>query len=224
MDQKEYFQKVALFRYALIAPAVTNTFEAASIAAYFRNVAAKPHAAPNGKTATVSACSLERWYYQYKRSGIIGLTPQRRRDSGASRALPKAAIEEIHSIKGRFPHITGKAIYQKLIESGHVDASKTSLATVHRFIRGNGLKAPITGANAVKAFEMEFANDCWQADTSRGPVVKIDGAKRQTFLISFIDDASRMLTHTQFYLNDNAINMQDSLKQAIAKFGAPKKL
>jgi hypothetical protein len=33
-----------------------------------------------------------------------------------------------------------------------------------------------------------------------------------------------MLTHTQFYLNDNAINMQDSLKQAIAKFGAPKKL
>jgi transposase InsO family protein len=69
---------------------------------------------------------------------------------------------------------------------------------------------------------MEFANDSWQADTSWGPVIKIEGRKTQLFLIAFIDDASRMITHWQFYLNDNAINMQDSFRQGIAKFGIPK--
>ena len=31
-----------------------------------------------------------------------------------------------------------------------------------------------------------------------------------------------MILHAQFYLKDNAINMQDSFRQAIAKFGVPK--
>jgi hypothetical protein len=31
-----------------------------------------------------------------------------------------------------------------------------------------------------------------------------------------------MILHAQFYLNDNAINMQDSFRKAIAKFGVPK--
>jgi len=35
-------------------------------------------------------------------------------------------------------------------------------------------------------------------------------------------DASRMILHFQFYLNDTAVNMQDSFKKAIAKFGTPK--
>ena len=224
MDQQEYFRKTALFRFALIAPAVTSTFEAPSVAGYFRNAAARPHAGPDGKPVTVSAYSLERWYYAYKRSGIEGITPKARADSGAPRALSEGATEQIRAIKEKFPYITGKAIYRKLIGSGHINAKSTSLATVHRFIRSNGLKSPAPGAVAVKAFEMEFANDCWQADTSRGPVIMIDGVKRQTFLISFIDDASRLLAHTQFYLNDNAVNMQDSLKQAIAKCGIHKKL
>jgi hypothetical protein len=33
-----------------------------------------------------------------------------------------------------------------------------------------------------------------------------------------------MNLHSQFYLNDNAINMQDSFKQAISKFGIPKRI
>lgn len=71
---------------------------------------------------------------------------------------------------------------------------------------------------------MEFANDCWQGDTSHGPVITIDGKKVQTYLIQLIDDASRLLVGYQFYLNDNAINFQAVLKQAIKIYGVPKKL
>lgn len=224
MNKDDLHQQIALFRYSLIAPAVANTFEAASMAAYFRSVASKAHQAPNGKTVSVSVYALERWYYQYKRSGLPGITPTGRSDFGTPRSLSVRAIEYIWDTKEHFPHITGKAIYKKMIEDGVIRACDTSLATIHRYIRKHGLKTPKVGANAVKTFELEYVNDCWQADTSRGPVIKINGKKHQTFLISFIDDASRMLLHTQFYLNDNAVNMQDSFKQAIAKFGVPKRL
>ena len=224
MTDDEKKQQTALFRYSLIAPAVAGTFEAPSLAQYFRNIAAKKHKDPDGELVSVTPYSLERWLCNYRRSGLAGITPKERIDRGKPRALPGNAIDRLHEIKGQFPYITGKAIYSKLIAEGALNAAETSLATLHRYIRNNGLKLPAENAQAVKAFEMEHANDCWQADTSQGPVIKVAGKKQQTFLISFLDDASRMIVHAQFYSNDNAINMQDSFKQAIAKFGVPKML
>jgi transposase InsO family protein len=145
-----------------------------------------------------------------------------RADAGKPRKLSETAISKVYEFKENFPHITGKAVYRKLIEAGAVNAADTSVDTVQRFIRNNGLKLSAANQQVVKAFEMEFANDCWQADTSRGPVISIDRTKTQTFLIALIDDASRMTPHWQFYLADNAVNMQDSLRQGIAKFGIPK--
>jgi len=224
MDKDKKDLQIALFRYSLIAPAITNTFEAPSLAQYFRNIAAKKHTGPDGKQVTVTYHSLERWFYSYRKDGLAGITPKERVDRGRPRALPASAADKIYALKEKLPYITGKAVYARLIEEGDIDASKTSLATVHRYIRNNGLKFQPENAQEVKAFEMEFANDCWQADTSRGPVIRIDGRKTQTFLISFLDDSSRMIMHAQFYTNDNGINMQDSFRQAIAKFGVPKKL
>ena len=224
MDKDDKFQQTALFRYSLIAPAVVGTFEAPSLAQYFRNIAAKRHKGPNGSYIDVTYHSLERWYYDYKKSGLAGITPKGRIDQGKPRALSTDAIHLIQSLKEDFPYITGKAIYNKLVEGGSINAAETSLSTVQRFIRNNGLKHPAENAQEMRAFEMEFANDCWQADTSQGPTIKISGRKAQTFLIIFLDDASRMILHAQFYLNDNAVNMQDSFKQAIAKFGVPKML
>jgi transposase InsO family protein len=222
MNKDEQFQKIALFRYSLIASAVVGTFEAPSLAQHFRNVAAKKHLHPDGTYISISFHSLERWLYMYKKFGLQGITPVVRSDTGKPRALSETAILKIHELKEKFPYITGKAIYKKLIEAGVINAADTSLATVQRFIRNNDLKSSAVNQQTVKAFEMEFANDCWQADTSWGPVIKIDGKKTQTFLVAFIDDASRLITHWQFYLSDNAINMQDSFRQAIAKFGVPK--
>jgi transposase InsO family protein len=224
MTKDERFQKIALFRYSLIASAIVGTYEAPSIAQHLRNVASKKHLHPDGTHVSVSFHSLERWYYRYKKSGLVGITPIARTDTGRPRALTETTIAKIYELKEKFPYITGKAIYKKLIESGSINASDTSLSTIQRFIRNNNLKPATESQQTVKAFEMEFANDCWQADTSRTAVIKINGVKTQTFLIAFIDDCSRMITHWQFYGADNAINMQDSFRQAIAKFGVPKML
>jgi hypothetical protein len=70
---------------------------------------------------------------------------------------------------------------------------------------------------------MEHANDCWQSDCSSGPVIMVNGKKTQTFLYAHIDDASRHVLHAEFYFRDNAVNMQDSFKKAIAKAGIPRR-
>jgi hypothetical protein len=224
MIREEKKQQIALFRYSLIASAVANTFEAPSIAQHFRNIAAKKHPHPDGSLVEVNYASLERWFYNYKKFGLSGITPKARVDTGKPRVLSEETIEAIYNLREKFPYITGKAIYNKLIEEGIVNAKDISLATIHRYIRNNGLK-PFTGiAQEVRTFEMEFANDCWQSDYSSGPIITVSGKKIQTFLIAFLDDASRHILHAQFYANENSVNMQDSFRQAISKFGVPKKL
>jgi len=75
-----------------------------------------------------------------------------------------------------------------------------------------------------RAFEMEFANDMWDADTSHGPYLTINGKKVKTYLIAIIDDASRLITNAKFYFEDNAINFQLTFKEALKKYGVPKRI
>jgi transposase InsO family protein len=220
----EELQKIALFRFSLIAPLVNNTYEALSKMEYFRNIASREHKLPDGTEVKLAASTLKKWYLKYMKLGIDGLMPKIRNDAGKPRVINEEAINKIHEIKEIFPYITGKMIYQKLVEEGYIKANNVSLASVHRYLRDNNLKRNQVSPSERKAFEMEFANDCWQADTSVGPKIVIDRIKVQTYLISILDDASRLIVHAQFFLRDNAVNMQEALKKAIAKHGVPKRL
>jgi transposase InsO family protein len=215
---------IALFRFSLIAPVVNDTFDAISQMEYFRNISAKTHTLPDGSSVKFSAGAIKKWFLTYRKEGFEALVPKTRRDLGKPRNLDLNAMNQIHALKEKFPYITGKLIYHKLVEEGYIKVNKTSLATVQRYIRDNNLKRTQIVPVDRRAFEMQFANDCWQSDTSHGPVIKVNNQKRQTYLIIFIDDASRMVLHGEFFFNDNAINMQVVFKKAISKYGVPKKL
>jgi hypothetical protein len=133
-------------------------------------------------------------------------------------------MQQIHEIKLTYPYITGTLVYQKLIEQGVLQESKASLTTVLRYIKANHLRRQEVAPTDRKAFEMERANDCWQADSSAGPVITVDGRKRKTWLICFLDDASRLVTHGGFFFNDNSVNVQIVFKKAVLKFGVPKRV
>jgi len=65
----------------------------------------------------------------------------------------------------------------------------------------------------------------WQADTLYGPSIKLsDGQWKKTFLIAFIDDASRVITHAQFFWRDNTANMVNAFRCALYKRGKPERL
>jgi len=222
--QDKNSHELALFRFSLIAPVVNETYDAYSKMQFFRDIASKTHTLPDGKSVKLASSTIKRWFLCYKNAGFDALIPKTRADAGRPRVLDSDCIEKIHSLKEKYPYITGKLLYQKLVEEGYIKVTSTSLSTVLRYIRDNNLKRNQITPIDRRAFEMEFANDCWQSDTSHGPVIKVNGLKRQTYLISFIDDASRLILHGEFFFNDNAVNMQIVFKKAIAKYGVPKKL
>lgn len=76
-----------------------------------------------------------------------------------------------------------------------------------------------------RSFSMQFANELWQADTLYGPSIKQpDGKWKKTFLIAFIDDASRVITHGEFFYRDNTDNMVEAFRTALFKRGKPERL
>jgi len=216
--------QIALFKFSIIAPLCNDTFDAPSMAAFCRQMAQNSYTLPDGSVRRFAANTFKQWFQKYRSHGIDALYPKGRNDIGQSRVLSEEAARRIAEIKQQFPHITGTLVYQKLIEEGSVKASEVSLPTVLRFIKNNHLKAQEMEPEDRKAFELEYANDCWQADSSAGPVIKANGKKTQTWLISFIDDASRLITHAEFFYHDNSDNMQTALKKAILKHGVPSRL
>jgi len=216
-------QNIALFRFSLIAPLINQTYES-SISQYFREIASKTHTLPDGTAVKYSSAAIKKWYLNYKNKGFDSLIPKTRKDLGKPRNINLDAIKKIHELKENYPYITGTLIYMKLIEEGYIKENMTSKATVLRYIRENNLKRNQIAPIDRKAFEMEFANDCWQSDTSHGAVIKVNGQKKQTYLITFLDDASRLILHGEFFFNDNAVNMQSVFKKSIATYGIPKRL
>ena len=134
------------------------------------------------------------------------------------------ACRQIEAYRKQFPHITGKKIYEKLVEEGYVKKEEASLDSLYRYLKAAGMTRENMPPQECLAFEFEHANDCWQADTTFGPTIIQGGKHRQTYLIVFIDDASRLIVHGEFFFEDNALNMQKAFQKAILKFGVPRRL
>ena len=133
-------------------------------------------------------------------------------------------IDRIHEIKEKFPHITTKMIYRKLIEDKYMKESEVSLSSVYRYVKDNNLKKSQLEPIERRAYEMANVNNCWQADTSYTLKLDVNGKKLRTYLMAIIDDKSRLIVHAKFFFRDNAVNFQSVLKKAIKKHGVPKKL
>lgn len=218
-----FYNDISLFRFGIIAPIINKTHGCKSISEYIRIIASKTHEF-NGKKYKFSESCIKNWYLSYKKEGLTALQSKTRSDKNTSRLLNNDTIVRIQELREQFPHITGTAIYNKLIEEGYIYMKDVSLTTILRFLKNNNLKAGQICNIERRMFEMEHANDCWQADTSVGPYLKIDGVKYKTYIIMFIDDKSRMIMGYDIFFNDTAINMQHVFKNAIKTYGKPKKL
>src|SRR5208282_4860615 len=84
------------------------------------------------------------------------------------------------------------------------------------------LKPDAEAANKIRlAFAKAHANEMWQADTLYGPYVQINGAAVQTRLIAFLDDASRVCCHGQFFQAENVDTLIEAIRAAFYKRGVP---
>jgi len=175
--------------------------------------------------------TISTWLYRYKKYGITTLDNKTRSDKNTYRKVQvnelAEAISDIlpnlrHNKSGLVPKM---AIYRALIKHNYFQRSQLSQTSFYRMVRQNELLNLEHTRKLRRSFSMQFANELWQADTMYGPSIKqADGKWRKTFLIAFIDDASRVITHAEFFYRDNTQNMIDAFRTALFKRGKPERL
>jgi putative transposase len=220
----ELRQKMALFKYSLIAPLITETFTQGSAKEYLTDVCSRGYDTPDGKQKEFAPATLKDWLRLYRMYGIDGLYPKKRSDRGKPRKLPAAAKEYIVDAKTSLPKKTAKAVYHELIARGYIHYNDISLSTIQRFISKANLSSKKLDPVDRRAFEFEFANECWQSDISVGPYITVDGKKLKTYIIAIIDDATRLIIHCEAFFFDNLIAVLSVFKKGVSKRGIPKKL
>ena len=224
MDEKHAIE-MAMFRFGLIAPALNGTFTQASKYAYYREVAAEPLTLPDGTSAVYAQSTLAHWEGLYRKGGFEALVVKKRADKGHSRKLAAEAADAIIAMKREFPRINSTMIYERLIEQGVINKHEVSLSTVQRFVRARAdLCGVPEGVKDRMAFEAECVCGIWQADTMYGSFVGEGKKRSRSYLMSIIDDKSRLITGARFFLSDNAQNFQTVFKDAVIRFGIPQKL
>lgn len=223
MMTQELKQQIALFRYSLIAPLITETYSQESAKAYLEEICARRYQTPKGQEKEYSPKTLKHWLSAYRRYGIDGLYPKVREDKGESRKLTKDVQESILLLKGKYPKRTAKSIYHELVVKGVIPYDGVSLSTVQRFLSKNRLQVN-QHIKDRRAFEFEYPNECWQSDISVGPYLLIEGKKYRTYIIAILDDASRLVVHCEAFYTENLNSLLTVMKKAVAKRGIPKKL
>lgn len=193
------------------------------------NVAAMTFLDEDGNSRQFTWRTIQTWFYRYKIHGITGMTQQPRSDKGQARKVtPEELLEAINAAKPHFhdQRTNKRAIYRFCIENGLLHPDRIAQTTFYRFIREHQLLAPDNDDNKRRfAFSMKFANQLWQADTMFGPYVGAAiGSRKQAKLIAFLDDASRVLCHGEFFFDENVDTLVTAIRAAFYKRGIPEQL
>jgi len=173
--------------------------------------------------------TIQTWYSRYKKDGVTGMKPKVRCDKGTTRKVePERLLEAIEQVLPTFHgHATNKtAIYRACIERGSLRREQIAPNTFSRLVNEFELLKPQNKTEDKRrlAFSKAHANEMWQADTMVGPYVKNGSKQTQSKLIAFIDDASRVCCHAEFFLAENTDTLLKALKSALYKRGVPESM
>lgn len=220
MQEKDR-EKVALFRYGLIAPILNG--QVANQKEFLAEITGKVHQVPYYGAKEFTPKTLACWLLAYRRAGFDGLKPKPRSDRGQSRKLSQEQEEHLLALRQGLRDMPVSVFYDRLVDKGEFLPKDISYATVYRILRKHGM----IGKESVKSperkrFAYDTVNTLWQGDMSVGPYLVLNGRKTKTFLFAFIDDCSRLVPFAQFFLSEKFESLRTVFKEALIRRGIPK--
>ncbi|RMD64688.1 MAG: IS481 family transposase [Alphaproteobacteria bacterium] len=219
-------QAVALFRYGLIADLLHLEPGSAEIAVRLREIASRNHDIPGSARTRVAVDTLRTWLRAYRSRGFDALLPKLRADRGKPRRIPDDIAERLIAIKENNPSLSVRRIIGLLHEERGTEV-RLPRSTVHRLLQRAGLMvrqsdAP-TGVDR-RRFAFQFAGQLWMSDVMHGPAVHDGRRKRKTYLIAFIDDATRVIPYAAFAFAESTAAFLPVFKDALLRRGLPERL
>ena len=169
--------------------------------------------------------TIQTWYSRYQKHGVTVMENKTRADKGKTRKVSLEAVQEaIDTILPKLHGAPKRAVLHRLcIEQGLLTRAQVAPRTFSRIVKQfDMLKPQAQSENKQRlAFAKAHANEMWQADTLYGPYMQLEGVAVQTRLIAFLDDASRVCCHGQFFRAENVDTLIEALRAAFYKRGVP---
>ncbi len=220
---------VALFRYGLIADLVHLPPGTEGLYRRLEEKAAKDYRIPGTRRTRVAPETLRDWLKRYRKGGFDALMPKPRTDRGRSRTLPAPVADRLLAIKEANPKLSVKLVIQQARACAEIpDDLPLPASTVYRLLVRHGLmhKDPERPTDRDRRrFAFHKAGQLWMSDVMHGPRVRVsERAKRKTYLIAFIDDATRVIPYAAFALSENTQAFLPVLQQAILRRGYSERL
>lgn len=218
-------QKLALWRYAILGPLVSVRLEHGDLRELFGEAAAKQYEHPlRGKLVTVSARTIETWYYRYHAGGLAALAPQIRKDRGQARMLDAELESLIIRAKREKPRRSIRRIIRILERARKAKPGELSRSTVHRVLvrAGVSTRPARMSKRERRSFILEHAGDLWVGDVKHGPRVIHERRIRKSYAINIIDCAPRYIVGSRLCLSESAVAHEGVLKDAIRTYGRPR--
>jgi putative transposase len=217
---------IAFFRYTVILPLIEA--EAGTIRKTAHALSQTVFNDPvNKRTITFGERTIFTYYGNYKKYGFEGLKPKIKSNKGKHPSIPEELLKDILNLKEELPCRSAQKIVAMLEIVKKVDKGFLNVRTVNRILYFYGY----TRENLSKdtrvyvKHEKKAINIMWQSDIMEGFYISDgSGSSKLVYLIGFIDDHSRRILHCQFYFDATLTRLEDSLKKAVTKFGAPTSL
>jgi len=228
MDEEQK-REVAVFRFGVIHALVGGQhLERGDQQRLLREKCEKRWVVPHSGRTRLTRSTILRWVQRYRQGNgkLESLYPTQRSDRGISRGLDEESSLALIQLRKEFPRMPVTDLIKTLYKRGLVlPGTELSLSTVYRLFHRHNLMGK-RGAvpEDRRKFEAELPNDLWQSDSMHGPQVDVDGRKRKTYLLGFLDDHSRLIPHAQFYLSEGLSSYLHALEQALLRRGLPRKL
>lgn len=175
----------------------------------------------------LSERTLRRYLAKYREGGFGGLRPKGKGRQHSDAIAPEV-LEQAILLRREVPSRSVAQIIQILEWEGRILPGEVKRSTLQDRLAARGystrhMRLYADSGVAARRFQQRHRNRLWHSDIKFGPYLPIgpNVAKKQVFLVTFIDDATRFVLHGEFYpVMDKSI-IQDCLRKAIQKFGVP---
>ena len=224
-NDDELHRAVGLFRYGLIADLAHLPPGTPGIGERLREKAKHSYTIPGTRRTRVAAETIRDWLALYRGGGFEALYPKARVDRGRPRRLPADIAELLVGLKTEQPSLSVNALIGAARERG-VECPLAP-STVHRLLSREGLLDKRPGEPVAidrRRFAFRYAGELWMSDVMHGPKVSDGRRRRKTFLIAFIDDATRVLPFAAFDFSESTTAFLPVLKSALTRRGLPLRL
>lgn len=176
----------------------------------------------------LSERTLRRYLEKYRKEGFKGLKPLGKERKQIDEAIPVHILEQAILLRREVPARSVAQIIQILEWEGRIQPGQVKRSTLQEKLAQKGYSTrhmrmyADTGV-AARRFAQRHRNQLWHSDIKFGPYLPIgsDGAKKQVYLVTFVDDATRYVLHGQFYPVLDQVIVEDCFRQAVLKYGVP---